>query len=383
MVKYMDRKNTHCVKWDGQTPSYGEEGLLPLWVADMDFQVPKCVIDALNEYVTFGVFGYHFAPDSYYDAFIRWEKEYYSFDIKKEWIRFSPGVVAAFNWIIQFMTQPSDSVIVLTPVYYPFLHAINNNKRTLVSSELINTNGVYSIDFDDFERKIIEHHIRLFIHCSPHNPVGRVWTESESQKLFEICRRHNVFVISDEIHQDITFGNAKQLTAFTLGDYSDMMISITAPSKTFNLAACQNSLVIIPDEKIRTRWDEFTSNLHVTNGNIFGYVAAEAAYTSGREWFEEVKTIIYENYLYMKERFAAELPHAIVSPLEGTYLAWVDMKYYLKAEDLEIFMQKKCGLAFDYGSWFGGEHSNTFIRINLATSKENIQRALDSMIQHL
>lgn len=383
MVKYIDRKNTHCVKWDGQTASYGEEGLLPLWVADMDFQVPECVIHALDQYIHFGVFGYHFAPDSYYDAFINWEKTYYSIDIKKEWLRFSPGVVSAFHWIVQFMTQPNDSVIVLTPVYYPFLHAVNNNDRKLVCSELINQDGKYSIDFQDFERKIVENQVKLFIHCSPHNPIGRVWTEYELKTLFDICRKHNVFVISDEIHQDLTFGDAKQLNSFTIGDYSDMMIGITAPSKTFNLAACQNSLIIIPDEKLRSHWDNFTTKLRVTNGNVFGYIAAEAAYSQGREWFEEVKSIIYDNYLYMKERFAKELPFVVVSPLEGTYLAWVDMGHYICAEELETFMQKKCGLAFDYGSWFGGNSSSTFIRINLATSKENIRKALDSIISQL
>lgn len=383
LVKYVNRHGSNCIKWDAQSEMYGEEGLLPLWVADMDFQVPSCVIDALSDYVHTGVFGYYHVPDSYYQAFIDWESKYHSYDVKKEWIRFSPGVVSGFHWIVNFMTNPGDAVLILTPVYYPFHRAIQNNGRKMITSELVCTEGRYTIDFHDFEQKIIDHNVSLFILCSPHNPVGRVWTREELTTLFDICRKHHVFVISDEIHQDIVFEGHQHVPSLGTGDYDDMMIALTAPSKTFNLAGGQNSIIIIPDADLRKKWDSFVSTIRIENGNPFGYIAAEAAYTKGRPWFDEVKKIIYQNYCYMRDTFASELPGIIVSPLEGTYLAWVDMGSYLKATELKDFMQKKCRLAFDYGSWFGGANSATHIRVNLATSSENVETAVQTIIANL
>ncbi len=383
LVKYVDRKHTNCEKWDGLIDMYGQDNLLAMWVADMDFQVPDCVISALQDYVTHGAFGYYRTPDSYYEAFINWEKSQHGFEVQKEWIRFSPGVVSAFYWIVQFMTEPGDAVIVTTPVYYPFMNSVKDNGRTLITCDLVNNDGTYSIDFADFEKKIIENDVKLFILCSPHNPVGRVWTHEELKTLFDICRKHNVFVISDEIHHDLVFGEHAHIPSLTVGDYSNMMIMLTAPSKTFNLAACQNSIIVMPDEQIREKWDAFAENLRVTNGNAFGYIAAEAAYTGGHAWYEEMKEIVYGNYQYMREIFAKELPDVVVSPLEGTYLAWIDMTHYVKQEEMTQFMQETCGLAFDYGDWFGGENFAGFIRMNLATSRENVAMAVQRIVGNI
>lgn len=382
LVTYVDRRNTDCSKWDAQSENFGEEGLHAMWVADMDFQVPSCVTDALSEYVKEGVFGYYTAPDSYYNAFINWEKEH-GYDVKREWIRFSPGVVSGFNWIVQMMTNPKDPVIVLTPVYYPFLYAVTNNDRTLITSDLINDHGVYSIDFEDFEQKIIDNHVKLFIFCSPHNPVGRVWKKEELDKLVAICKKHHVFIISDEIHHDLLAPGQKHIPIASIADYDDSLITVTAPSKTFNLAGCQNSIIIIPDEKLREKWDAFTTSIRVTNGNTFGYIAARAAYTGGRPWLNEVNEIVHNNYLYVKETFEKELPKLVVSPLEGTYLLWIDFGAYLSFDEMKDFMQKKCHLAFDYGDWFGGEKFGTHIRMNLATSKENVEKAVMAIIKNL
>lgn len=382
LVTYVDRRNTDCSKWDAQSENFGEEGLHAMWVADMDFQVPSCVTDALSEYVKEGVFGYYTAPDSYYNAFIHWEKEH-GYDVKREWIRFSPGVVSGFNWIVQMMTNPKDPVIVLTPVYYPFLYAVTNNDRTLITSDLINDHGVYSIDFEDFEQKIIDNHVKLFIFCSPHNPVGRVWKKEELDKLVAICKKHHVFIISDEIHHDLLAPGQKHIPIASIADYDDSLITVTAPSKTFNLAGCQNSIIIIPDEKLREKWDAFTTSIRVTNGNTFGYIAARAAYTGGRPWLNEVNEIVHNNYLYVKETFEKELPKLVVSPLEGTYLLWIDFGAYLSFDEMKDFMQKKCHLAFDYGDWFGGEKFGTHIRMNLATSKENVEKAVMAIIENL
>ena len=382
-MKYVDRRGTDCNKWDGQRKMYGEEGLHAMWVADMDFKVADCVQEALHKYVDLGVFGYMRVPDSYYQACIDWEYEHHGYKMEREWIRFSPGVVAGFNWIIQFMTEKDDAIIVTTPVYYPFLHAVTNNERKLVTSDLINDHGNYSIDFQDFENKIIENDVKLFILCSPHNPVGRVWKKEELKQLFEICRKHHVFAVADEIHQDLVYGENKHVPSFSVGDYEDMMIMIVAPSKTFNLAGAQNSEVIIPNASLREKWDKYVNGIRVLGGNAFGYVAAEAAYRGGEEWLIQVKDQIQENYHYLKETFAEKLPDVVVSPLEGTYLTWVDLSAYVDANDMKEFLQKKCRLAVDYGDWFGGERFGGFIRINLATSLENVKIGVEAICNNV
>lgn len=380
---YVDRRNTNCNKWDGQEKMFGEEGLHAMWVADMDFRVPECVVDALKEYVESGVYGYYKIPDAYYETFINWEKERHGYEVKKEWIRFSPGVVAGFHWLVQMLTEENDAVIVNTPVYYPFLDAVKNNHRTLICSDLKNENGIYTIDFEDFEKKIIEDNVKLFILCSPHNPAGRVWKKEELKRLFEICKKHHVFVVSDEIHQDLVFGENKHIPSLSIGDYDDMMVSIAAASKTFNIAGAQNSMVIIPDKKLRKKWDAYTKGNRIQGGNTFGYVAAQAAYAGGKEWLDQVLKQIDENYRYLKAELAEKMPEVIVTPLEGTYLCWINLKAYVSADDIKEVIQKKCHLAVDYGDWFGGERFGTFIRMNLATSMENVKTGVEALINNL
>ncbi len=382
-IVYVDRKNSNCNKWDGQTTMFGEEGLLAMWVADMDFQVPQCVKEALTKYVESGVYGYYKIPDAYYQAFINWEKEQHGYEVKKEWIRFSPGVVAGFHWLVQIFTKPKDAVLVNTPVYYPFFKAVKNNDRKLICSDLVNESGVYTVDFEDFEKKIVENSVKLFILCSPHNPVGRVWKKEELKKLFEICKKHQVLVVSDEIHQDLVYGENTHIPSLSVGDYDHMMISLTAPSKTFNIAGAQNSIVVIPDEELRKKWDRYIEGNSLPSGNAFGYVAAQAAYEGGAGWLEGVKKQIYENYKYLKTQLQEKLPEIIVTPLEGTYLCWVDLASYVAPEEMEEVIQKKCHLAVDYGHWFGGDKFGTCIRINLATSMDNVKIAVDALAENL
>ena len=382
---YVDRRNSNCNKWDGQTAMFGEEGLHAMWVADMDFKIPQCVQKALHDYVDFGTVGYYRIPDGYQDAFINWEKAHFNFEVKREWLRFAPGVVAAFNWMLQILTEPDEAVIVMTPVYYPFLQAVTNNERKLITSELVNEDGKYTIDFEDFEKKIIDNDVKAFILCSPHNPVARVWTKEELTKMFEICHRHHVYVISDEIHQDFVFGDRMQTPSYQATEHWDEMVAITAPSKTFNLAGGQNSFMIIADEKLRARWDDFAKRIRLMTGNAFGFVAAEAAYKGGRDWLDKVKKQIVDNDQYLRELFKENLPEIVVTPLEGTYLVWIDLRAYVKPEDMREFIQKKCRLAVDFGDWFGGEQFNGFIRMNLATSRENVEigakRIMDGILK--
>lgn len=380
-----DRHGTNCSKWDILQNKYGEANLVSMWVADMDFKAPKEVIETLQKKIEFGVFGYSLTREEYYSAFINWEKENHSWEIKKDWIRFTPGVVTGIFWCINMLTNKGDGVIINMPVYYPFHNAIKDLDRTLVYSQLINNEGKYTIDFEDFEKKIVENNVKLYILCSPHNPVGRVWTEEELDKLLSICKKYNVIVISDEIHHDLILWNNKHIPSGVVsnGKYSDMIITLTAASKTFNLAGMKNSFVIIPGEELRNKFDEYIKILHEDTGNMLGYYAVEAAYTYGKEWLKTVLEIIQDNYNYLKERLNKELPLAILTPLEGTYLAWLDLSAYtgkVKEEGMKSFVQEKARLAVDYGDWFGNGGEG-FIRLNLATTPEYVKKAVDGLVR--
>lgn len=382
-VIYKDRFGTDCNKWDGCEEKFGDEHLLPLWVADMDFEAPSCVKQALKEYVDFGVFGYYQIPNRYYEAFINWEKTYHDYDVKKEWIRFAPGVVPAFNWLIHILTNERDGVLITPPVYYPFKDAVVNNNRTLVESPLMRLEDHYELDYEDFERKIKEQNVKLFIFCTPHNPVGRVWKRDEIVKVLDICKKYGVYVIADEIHQDIIMDGYQKVTAAATGNYDEIMVTLTAATKTFNLAGCQNSIVVIPNESLRKRYDDYLTRLRITGGNAFGYIAVQSAYEGGRKWLDEVLNIIEENYHLMKSILEEKLPKVWIPKLEGTYLMWIDLGVYVSADEIESVIQKDCGLAVDYGSWFGGEAYGTFIRVNLATREENIRLAAEKIVEAL
>ena len=379
---YRDRRGTNASKWNRLSPRFTREDLLGLWVADMDFAAPACVREALHKQVDFGVFGYDVTPDAYYEAFLHWEKTYHGYEPQRAWLRYSPGVVAGFNWLIQLLTKPGDGVLVQTPVYYPFLSAATDNGCRLVENELVNTAGVYTVDLADFERKLTEEHVKVFLLCSPHNPVGRVWRREELAAMLELCRVHGVYVISDEIHHDFTHGGHKHIPAATVGEYDDMLVTLTAPSKTFNLAGLKNSAAIIPDEKLRKAWDSYTGKLHTATGGSFGVIAAQAAWEGGRPWLEQVLQTVEGNYELLRTELVPRKPELILSPLEGTYLAWLDLGAYVKPQEMAAAVEGRCGLAVDYGAWFGG-HAPCHIRINLATRPENIRQAIQSLADHL
>ena len=266
------------------------------------------------------------------------------------------------------------------------MNAVKFNDRKLVLCDMVHDGNTYRVDYEKFEKDIVDNNAKVFILSSPHNPVGKIWTPEELKKLMEICRKHNVFVISDEIHQDFEWNGHVHVPTATLGDYDDMLITMCAVSKTFNLAACQNSFIIIPNAELRESFKKFAASISCSGGNGFGYVAVEAACREGRPWFEEVKKQIWENYCYVRDTFAKELPDVVVADLQGTYLLWLDFgKYFKTQKEIEEFMQDKCKLAFDYGNWFGagGDDYCQFVRMNLATSLENVKEACDRMIKNL
>lgn len=385
-IEFVNRRGTDSAKWDDLSGLFSRDDLQPMWVADMDFRSPRCVFAAIEEYLKTGVVGYYNPRDSYDQAFIDWERKYHGYEVQREWLRFSPGVVPAFNWLVQILTAPGDSVLVQPPVYYPFFHAAQNNGRKLVRSSLINDHGIYSVDFADFEQRIIQENVKLFILCSPHNPISRVWRREELRTMLDICKKHGVYVISDEIHHDLTFGGSVHIPSAAAGkpgEFDDILVTLTANTKTFNLAGFQNSFVIIPSKAIRDKFDAFVNGIHILSGSPFGYIAVEAAYRHGRPWLEQVKEIIYGNYLYARETLQNALPDIVVSPLEGTYLMWIDLGAYLSADTLKDIMENKCRLALDYGEWFGGEMCLTHIRMNLATSRELVETAVSRIIEHL
>ena len=382
LVEYVDRSKTNCDKWNNFRGEYETKGLTGLWVADMDFKCPEEVLKALREYIDFGVLGYSTPEEGYYEEFIKWEKEEHRAEVKREWIRFSSGVVPAINWFLRIYTEEGDSVMINPPVYYPFFDAIKNNGRNLVESKLIEKDMKYSIDFDDMEKKIAENNVKAYILCNPHNPVSRVWRKEEVEKILEICKKHDVLLISDEIHQDLIFGGLENTSLINyVNEYRKILVA-TAASKTFNLAGCKNSFIIIADEKMREEFDKYTLSNKTLSGNPFGYIAVEAAYKYGKQWLEEVKSIIYSNHIYIKKELEG-YKGIRVSDLEGTYLMWIDMREALGDRDVHEFMEKKCRLAFDYGEWFGGKEYEGYIRFNLATSEEIIKKAVDAIKNNL
>jgi cysteine-S-conjugate beta-lyase len=380
----VDRLGTNCLKWDALNVRFGDPDLTSMWVADTEFKAPEQVLNALKNRAEHGIFGYSYTPDSYYDAFISWEKEHHGYEIKKDWIRFGSGVVNSIYWLVNIFTKVNDAVIILTPVYYPFHNAVKDNGRRLICNELVNTDGRYSIDFEKFEKDITDNDVKMFILCSPHNPAGRVWDESELDSLLDICLRHNVLVLSDEIHQDLIISNKKHIPSAIVsgGKYADNLITLNAPSKTFNLAGLLNSHNIIESDELRAKYDAEIKKINQTESNIMGLVAGEAAYTYGEEWRQGLLSVIKENFEFVRDSFAQELPKVIVTPLEGTYLSWLDLRALLEPEEVKPFVQGKCRLAVDYGEWFSA-NCKGFIRLNLATTPEYVHTAVRNLIDNL
>ena len=380
---YVARENTNSLKWDLVEQRFNGKNLLPLWVADLDFKVPEGVQRALHERVDHGVFGYSFIPDSYYEAFFQWEQERYQVALEKEWIRFANGVVSGFYWMVSTYTQPEESVLILSPVYYPFYDSIKDTGRHLVTSDLINEGGNYRLNFAEIEAKIVAEQVKLYIHCSPHNPVGRVWTREEQEQLFDLCLKHDVMIVSDEIHQDLTRPETTFVSALAMDQkYYSHLVVLKSISKTFNLAAMLISHIIIPAEARRQTYDAYAKTFEQSAVGVLGAIATEAAYREGGAWLESLLEVVEYNYELLATTFARELPQAIVSPKEGTYLAWVDLSAYVPAGEMVALMQDKCGIAIDYGEWFGA-NCEGFIRLNLGTKPDNIAYAVQQIVTHI
>ena len=377
----VERKGTYSLKWDALDKRFGNADLISMWVADMEIKAPKEVIEALKERCEHGVFGYSYVSDEYYNSVINWLKEKHNYEIKKEWLRFTNGVVTAIYCFVNIFTKVDDAILILTPVYYPFHNAVKDNNRKLITCDLKNTDGYFTIDYEEVEKKIVENNVKLFIQCSPHNPAGRVWKEEELARILEICKKHNVLVISDEIHQDIIMKGYKHIPSAIVanGKYADNLITVSAASKTFNLAGLIHSNIIISNAELRKKYDEEIKKINQTEISILGMLATQVAYEKGSEWLENVKEIIEDNFNYLKTELNKHIPEITITNLEGTYLVFLDLRKIIPIDKVKEFIQDKCNLAIDFGEWFGASFKG-FIRINLATDPEIVKKAVESII---
>lgn len=379
----VNRKNTNAIKYDLAKKRGKPEDAVSLWVADMDFPTAPCIQKAVAEKAAHGIWGYSRPDNRYYDALKKWYKERHNFEVQNEWVVNTPGVCFALATAVKAFTNEGESVLIQKPVYYPFFNIINSLQRKVVNSSLILKNNHYEIDFDDFERKIVQENVKMFILCSPHNPGGRVWTKQELQKISEICLAHNVLVVSDEIHSDITFGSNVHTVYGSLSEQAlKNSIICTAPSKSFNLAGLQFSNIFIADEKLRKAFSKELDKTGYDEPSVFGIVAATAAYSEGADWFDSVKSYIWENILFAKKYIEENASQIKVLVPEGTYLLWLDFsKTGLSDSEINDRVLNKAKVWLDSGSMFGKE-GEKFQRINCATPRIILEDALKRICSH-
>ncbi len=382
--RFIDRRNTDCIKWDFGMQRKGRDDLLPLWVADMDFRLPEEVIKDITDRVQHGVFGYTDPGDKYRNIVKEWYERRHGFTFDGEDITVTPGVVYAIAIAIRSFTEPGDAVIIQQPVYYPFSETIVLNKRKVVNNQLIYKDGHYEIDFEDFEKKIIDNNVKMFLLCSPHNPVGRVWTEAELTRLAEICDRHGVYVFADEIHSDFVYPGFKHTSFMSLApELRKRLVLGTSPSKTFNLAGLQVANIIIPDKEMHRSFDRENEAAGYSQPNVLGMVACMSVYTKGEQWLDELLEYLKGNLDYVRDYLRENLPQVELIEPEGTYLIWLDFsKVVDNHKELEKIIVDKAKLWLDPGIIFGRE-TNLFERINIACPRSVLEQAMEQLSKAL
>lgn len=378
----IERRDTGSSKWDKNVlkEMFGEEDILPFWVADMDFKVAEPITEAIHKRVNHGIFGYSVRQDSYYEAIINWTDRRFGWKIEKDWILYTPGVVPAISYTIQGLLRPGDKVLIQDPVYYPFRKCIENNGCHTVVNELKHDGESYEIDFEDFENKAKDPEVKMFILCSPHNPVSRVWKKEELIKLGDICVANNVLILADEIHNDLIFPDNKHFILASLKEeFAQNSITCTAPSKTFNLAGIQSSNIIIPNEVIRNKYNEMLERNNIGMQNPLSIAAVEAAYNEGEEWLEELLIYLKGNIDFIIDYLGKNLPKAKMSIPQGTYLGWIDLRSYEKdGHKLEELIIKEGKVALDGGTWFGTSGEG-FMRINFACPRSLLKEGMERL----
>lgn len=377
----ISRKGTNSLKYDFAEKRGMPKDILPMWVADMDFGVPAAVSERLIELGNHGIYGYSEPGESYFNAIANWMETYHNWIVEEEWLVKTPGVVFALAMAIRALTKEGEAVLIQQPVYYPFSEMVLSNNRKLISNDLVYEEGKYIIDFEDFECKIIENKVKLFILCNPHNPVGRVWTKEELIKLGDICLKHQVMVVSDEIHQDFIYECYKHEVFMNLKkEYEDITITCTAPSKTFNLAGLQISNIFIANPDIRRKIKKEINKAGYSQLNIAGIVACEAAYTQGRDWLEALKSYLTDNLNYLRDFLVRYIPQIKLIEPEGTYLVWIDFRDLgLNEQERQELIVNKANLWLDSGAMFGSSGEG-FERINIACPRSILKQALEQLL---
>jgi hypothetical protein len=376
----IDRKGTDSLKYDFAVERGLPKDVLPLWVADMDFPVEDHIKEALIKASEHAIFGYSDTKDDYFEVLSSWYERRFFWKVKKEWLVKTPGVVFAIAMAIQALTKENEAIIIQEPVYYPFSSTIRANNRKLVINNLVLKKDKYHIDFVDFEKKIIENNVKLFILCSPHNPVGRVWTREELQKLANICLKHKVYIFSDEIHSDLVYEKDTHTIFANLGkDVEDSCIVATAPSKTFNIAGLQVSNIWIANKKMRDSFKEAIDRAGYSQLNNMGLIATKVAYKYGEEWLEELKIYLKSNIDFVRKFLKDKLPNIKLIEPEGTYLLWLDCRELgLSEKERQGLIQNKSKLWLDTGTMFGKAGAG-FERINIACPRKTLEEAMNRL----
>lgn len=376
--RIIDRKNTRCLKYDFAVKRGMPEDVLPLWVADMDFETSSYIEDALTERVQEGIFGYSDVQTPYFEIIRDWMIRHHDWEPQEKWLIKTPGVVFALAMAVKAYTDPGDKVLLQQPVYYPFSEVITDNGREVVSNDLVLTeDGTYKIDFADFEQKIIANGIKLFLLCSPHNPVGRVWTKEELEKIGDICVKHGVTVVSDEIHNDFIWEGTHTVFAGIKKEFADISVTCTSPSKTFNLASMLISNIFIPNQILRRKFRKEMDRAGISQLSVLGLVATEAAYAHGDEWYAAMKNYVRDNIAFARAYVEENLPGVRMIDTQGTYLIWLDFRQTgLTVEQLDHKIIYEAGLWLDSGKIFG-KTGEGFERINVACPRAVLQEALD------
>lgn len=374
----VDRRGTDCLKYDFAVKRGIPEDVLPLWVADMDFKTSSYVEDALIERAKHGVFGYTESGERYFEAVAGWMKTHHNWDVKPQWLIKTPGVVFALAMAVKAYTNAGDAVLIQQPVYYPFSEVIEDNSRVIVSNDLyLGEDNRYHIDFEDFERKIVDNHIKLFLLCNPHNPSGRVFTREELTRMGDICLKYEVIVVSDEIHNDFILKGEHTVFSTVKKEYEEISIICTSPSKTFNLASMLISNIFIPNGKLKAKFKKEVDAAGISQLSALGLVATETAYRQGEEWYTHMLEYIRGNIEFVKEYVKDNLPGVNVIDGEGTYLVWLDFrKTGIDARELDRRVIYDAKLWLDSGEIFG-KTGEGFQRINVATSRETVRECLE------
>lgn len=375
--KVIDRRGTNCLKYDFAVERGKPEGLLPLWVADMDLPTVEEIKQALHEAAEHGIYGYSEVKEPYFQAVHDWMKNCHGWEVEREWLIKTPGIVYAIAAAVRAFTKEGDGVMIQNPGYYPFGQVVRDNGRVLVDNTLHEENGRYTMDYEDMERQIVKSNVKLFILCSPHNPVGRVWTEEELRRLGEICLKHHVLIVSDEIHHDFVFPGYKHHVLSNLDErFREITVTCTAPSKTFNIAGLQVSNIFIPDEKLRKAFVKEIDKTGYSQLNQMGLVACEAAYRYGRDWLNQLLVYLKGNLDYARDFIDTQMPGVKLVEPEGTFLLWLDCReLHISDNELDKLVIEKAKLWLDGGRMFGPCGAG-YQRINMACPRATLEKAL-------